>query len=266
MHFTQEVSHGHCNQCEGKSLSHTMECFCQTVTHAAVVSGPVHHRLVVCRVSRQSKSGGVQVRLTLPRAGPSGFLPGAPVLGSGVGNTLDSLHKPLSRLRFSTCTPIHVFGVRCARAPFRPLLCAGKAVIKHCTSPLVILEHVAILFSRYFGCRYDADRRLIPEPTLWCTLAIARFQSTGCCRLKSAENFCAIVDFWFSGHTSLQRGYLQAIKSVVRSEGTYFRLSHKLGLKGEQQRHESQKRKTPKWPKSHCVPPHWELERGKNIK
>ena len=230
------------------------------------MSGPVHHRLVVCRVSRQSKSGSVQVRLALPRAGPSGFLPGAPVLDSGVGNTLNRLHKPLSRLRFSTCTPIHVFGVRCARAPFRPLPCVGKAVAKHCTSPLVVLEHVTILFSRYFWvvwCRFDADRCLIPEPTLWCLLAIARFQSTGFFRLKSAENFCAIVDFWFSGHGSLQRGYLQAIKSVGRSEGTYFRLSHKLGLKGAQQRHESQKRKTPKWPQSHRVPPHWELERGK---
>ncbi|KAI4813077.1 hypothetical protein KUCAC02_024429, partial [Chaenocephalus aceratus] len=34
----------------------------------------------------------------------------APVLGSGAGNTLDSLHKPLCGLRFSMNTPIHMFG------------------------------------------------------------------------------------------------------------------------------------------------------------
>lgn len=31
----------------------------QTGTHAAVVSGPVHHRLVMRRIPRQGKSGGV---------------------------------------------------------------------------------------------------------------------------------------------------------------------------------------------------------------
>lgn len=111
------------------SLQEMLWWLCYTETHAAVVSGPVYHRLVMRWVSRQRKSISVQVRLTLSRVRPSGFLPCAPVLDSRAWNTLDSLQNPLPWLRLSTFTPIHILA--CTNAPFFPLLGVKKFVLLH---------------------------------------------------------------------------------------------------------------------------------------
>lgn len=156
----------------------------ETGTHAAVVSGPVHHRLVVRRVSRQGKSGGVQMRFTLPRVRPSGVVPAPPVVSSGVGHCLDRLPECPPCHRFSSGLPIQIF--RHTFTSFYSVPPVRIGVFWHRDSCLILPGTLSTLFATVITVCFDGNRRQVFRP-------ISRRQRSACFTHKRAKNFCALV-------------------------------------------------------------------------
>lgn len=204
----------------------------QTETHTAILAGPVHHRLVVRWVPRQSKSGGVQVRLALLRVWAPGFLPRAPVLASEVRSTLDSSHGPA---RFPTDTPVQMFVVGHADTSFLPFpdWKCGFGCFNH------FRRNIVTLFVWYFESAEIVYRWAICNHGFIFHLLLI-FWSRGSVSFRHVQNFIAVTDFqrdfdprWFSDHMSHRRRYLHGVQSVCQSRKTYLRPSRQLEVKGE---------------------------------
>lgn len=125
-------------------------------TYAAVLTGPVHHGLVVRGISRQREGGAGKFQLVLSRRGRSPLFPVPPQLGAPDspenGSRRASAHSALEINRDRTCAHVW-FGVRNFAVSVRtPPLATGW----HFASLCFIRAWVGIPFAHGVGCAIDA--------------------------------------------------------------------------------------------------------------